>query len=153
MLLFDYNQKHDDQIVLRDEAHDGVEIAYLTNDKLFPPGFRPAYAVKDGYLVVAGSPDAVRRFAAPSRVEGTPGEATFLRISGSALREYLRAHRSELGKWIASAQDKPADEVVRDLGYVTDLLEPIDRVELVARGDERRLNLAVRVRLVKPLSK
>jgi hypothetical protein len=128
-------------------------VSYLVNDSLFPRGFRPAFAMKDGCLVVAGSPDAVRRFAAPSRVEKPADEAPIMRASGAAVRAYMQTHKAELGKWVAGVHDKVADDVIRDLGKLAEVLEPLDRIEMMVRGDERRFGLALRVKFVKPLSK
>ena len=47
------NAKADEPVRVETLRKEGVEIKYLTHDKLFPPGFRPAYSLRDGFLVIA----------------------------------------------------------------------------------------------------
>jgi hypothetical protein len=153
MVQLDYNQKHDDQLEVRTELLDGKELTTINNEKVFPPGFRPSFGVKEGFLVVGGTPEALKRFAAPSRSDESTRESPVVRVSGAAVRGYLQEHGEAFGKWFARLHEKPEDEVVGDLRKFADLLEPIDRVEVLVRGDEKRFGLAVRVKLVKPLAK
>ena len=44
----------------RSLRQDRTEVRYLAGEGAFPPGVQPAYALKDGYLVFASSPEAVR---------------------------------------------------------------------------------------------
>ena len=62
LAVLDHNLKNKDVTALKKEMQDGVEVHYFVNDQRFPPGFRPAFAAKDGYLLLASSPEAVRRF-------------------------------------------------------------------------------------------
>jgi hypothetical protein len=151
MIQYDYNQKHEDQIELRDVEPNGVSVTYLVNEALFPPGFRPSFAVKDGYLVVTSSPELVQRFTAPTEREKITNEVPILRGSGTAIRSYLQTHGQKLGRWLADVQSKDTEEVFRDLGKLADILELVNRVELLVRGDEKRFELALQLQLVKPL--
>ena len=56
----DYLQRGEEKL------NDKVEIKYLANDKAYPPGLQPAFALKGGYLVLASSPEAIRRFTPPT---------------------------------------------------------------------------------------
>jgi hypothetical protein len=56
-----------------------------------------------------------------------------------------------LGRWLADVQSKDTEEVFRDLGKLADILELVNRVELLVRGDEKRFELALQLQLVKPL--
>jgi hypothetical protein len=149
----DYNQKHDDQLEVRTDPQPGNGLTTVSNEKVFPPGFRPTFGLKEGFLVVAGSPDAWNRFTSPSPAEEPAGESLVLRVSAAAIRQYLQEHGESFGKWFAHLREKPEGEVVGDLRKLTDVLEPVDRVEVLLRGDEKRFGLAVRVKLVKPLAK
>jgi hypothetical protein len=143
-----YNAKHRDQIDIDDEQTADGRITTLTGAKAFPPGVRPSFAVKGGYLLLATSPDAIRRFHPPSdEASGTDGGAVVARASGTAIREYLREHRAGLAKVLGSDEGGTA----ATFGQLGALLEPIDRAEVVVRGTDRGLRVAVRVRAVRPL--
>ena len=71
-----------------------LEVWYLVNDKKFPKGFRPAFTLKEGYIVVASSPEVLKRFAAgkvslPPTTEGTP----LMRLSLPELTRLLKDQR------------------------------------------------------------
>jgi hypothetical protein len=145
-----YNSGHADQIELVETEDGDTVITSLVNDKGFPPGFRPSYAFKSGYLLVATSPDAIKRFQEPKAA--SPGaEAMFARFSGAATREYLQMHREKLAKFLAAAGHGEEKELLKQFEQIATVLELIDRVELLTRGDETGLRLAVRVKLAKPL--
>ena len=91
MLRVAYNAKHTHQIELKEETDpkSGIVLRSLVNDKGFPPGFRPSFAVVKGYLVLATSPEAIRRFTPPvarrpTRV-ATPDTRSHLRLSFTRL--------------------------------------------------------------------
>ncbi|HEV3024343.1 MAG TPA: hypothetical protein VGX76_17830, partial [Pirellulales bacterium] len=89
--LFDYNRRHqDDPIRFNTLRQQNVEINYLTNDKVLPPGFQPAWALKDGYLLLTTTPEAVARFRAAAAAT-VGAEAPLLRISSTELAKLLRA--------------------------------------------------------------
>jgi len=48
IVVGDYNTKNPDKLLqLQSVMQDKVRVKYLRNDKAFPPGFQPAYALKD----------------------------------------------------------------------------------------------------------
>jgi hypothetical protein len=143
-----YNAKHADQIELEEEATPDARITSLAGPKAFPAGVRPAFAVKGGFLLLATHPDAIRRFRPPSDVApAVNGEAVVARLSGTAVRGYLREHAAALAGIVGG----DAAETERNLAQLATLLEPVDRAEVVVRGTETGLRLAVRVRTVRPL--
>src|SRR5262249_35524751 len=62
LIVIDQNGKNPDRVVLRTEIREKEEIKYLVNAKRFPSGFSPAFTLRDGYLLLATSPDALRAF-------------------------------------------------------------------------------------------
>lgn len=143
-----YNAKHTDQIELEEEASADGRITTLVGEKAFPPGVRPSFAVKGGFLVLATSPEAIRRFRPPSdAAPATNGEAVVARVSGAAVRTYLREHRDALTRVVGG----DAAEAGRTFDQFAALLEPVERAEVVVRGSETGLRLSVRARLVRPL--
>jgi hypothetical protein len=69
-----YNGDHDSTLSLHRETRDGCTLTYLTNDREFPKGLRPAFALKEGYLLLGSSPEAIARFrAGPLTAVSVPG--------------------------------------------------------------------------------
>jgi hypothetical protein len=118
------------------------------NEKGFPTGFQPSYAFKNGWLVFSTSPHAVRRFQEPKPASG---EAMLLRVSGTAIRTYLQANRGPLAKFLASHGHGDEKELTAQFEQIIAVLELVDRIELVTRGDDTGLRVVARVRLAKPL--
>jgi hypothetical protein len=155
-LLFrlDYNAKHADQVTLEEMRADGVEVKYLVNDKGFPPGVRPAYAVKGGYLVVSGSPDAIRAVAPPAAAAEVAGEVPYLRISFRHWRAYLKTHRDAIAMMVAGKGGQKPEAVADQIDKVVSGLEGVDRLEMAhEQVSEDAVHLRLRVRLEKPLRK
>ncbi len=152
-----YNAGHTDQIELKEEkdAKTGAVIKSLVNEKGFPPGFRPSFALVKGYLVLATSPEAIRRFEVPAAGDApAKGETTLARLSGARAREYLLTHGPKLAKFLAdvgAAGDEPKTRETLDA--LAGVLELIDTAEVVARPAESGLQIAVRVKPAKPLKK
>jgi hypothetical protein len=148
-----YNAGHEDQIELREEVHDRVTIKSLANDKGFPPGFRPSFAVKGGFLLVATSPDAIKGFRPPAGVPADGAEVPVARFSAAAARAYLSAHGEELARLLAGAGMGDATVIRTHLNQFGDVLELVDRADVLSRGDETGLRVWVRVKFAKPLKK
>ncbi|MDB5308734.1 MAG: hypothetical protein JWO38_2936 [Gemmataceae bacterium] len=149
-----YNSGHTDQIDLEETQDGDVVITSLVGEKAFPPGIRPSFALKDGYLVLAGSPDAVKRFRRPAaNAPQATGESLLARVSGPATRTYLATHREKLAEFLATAKQGDQKNLLKQIDQFAAVLELIDRVELVGRGDEGGIRLALRAKLVKPLKK
>ncbi len=144
-----YNAKHADQIEIEEESAVDGRITTLVGAKAFPPGVRPSFGVKGGFLVLATSPDAIRRFHPPSDAPPAgAGEAVVARMSGTAVRGYLREHREALARVVGG----DATETGRTLDQMMMLLEPLDRAEVVVQGSETGLRLSLRARLARPLN-
>ncbi len=159
LALFDYNRRHPEEpIRLQTLRQDNVEIKYLKNDKLFPAGFQPAWALKDGYLLLMTSPDAVARFgtAAPASVKlaapiraAAGGSAPFLRLSCKQLAKALRDQRSVVVSHVA-AQNGIA-EAAAGLGFddVLAVIDIFDNVEITRSSGAGQTSVLLRVTPVK----
>jgi hypothetical protein len=93
LVVWGYNSSHPDSIRVQSTVLDKVEVQYLANDKVFPAGFQPAFALKDGYFLLATSPDAIGTFkktAAPSFPEG---ENPIAQMSLSQLSKAIKVRR------------------------------------------------------------
>ena len=148
---FAYNMAHPDQIEVAEEADGDATITTLSGEKAFPPGVRPAFAFKGGYLIVASHPDAVRRFKAPDAVKPDAGEAVVARFAAPAVRDYLRAHGPALADYLAKHGHGTEKELREQVQSVAKVLELMDRLEVVTAGTDTGLRLALRAKLAKPL--
>jgi hypothetical protein len=137
-------------VALRSLRQDRTEVKYLAGEGAFPPGVQPAYALKDGYLVFASSPEAVSHFGAASA--GKPsGEVPLLRLSAKALREYLAERRDALVPLAAEKNGLSKEEAGRRLDGLVAGLRLLDRVEVSQSSEAGRLSLTLRVQTAQPL--
>jgi hypothetical protein len=145
-----YNAKHQDQIELKEEKDGDAVIKSLTGDG-FPAGFRPCFALKGGYLLLSTSPDALKAFKPPAGEPKAGGDVPLARFSGTATRAYLTANAAPLAKFLATAGAGAEKELAEQLAGLAAVLEPLDTVELLARGDDAGAKLMLRVKTAKPL--
>jgi hypothetical protein len=137
-------------VAFKSELQDKVEVKYLVSDSVFPAGFQPAYALKDGYFLLASSPDLVRRFGKASATRA-PGEVPLLRLSAKALHQYLSEHRDTLVPLLAEKNNLSAAEAARRLGGVLIGLALLDRVEVSQSSEVGKLSITLRVQTAQPL--
>lgn len=143
-----HNRDHDDQIEITEESRDGQTIKSLTNEKGFPPGFRPSFGITRGYLVIASSPEAVRRFA-----PGTPTDSPVMRFSAKELRVYLEKHGPAFAEFVAKAGKRPLDEVKKELATLTAALEVFEQIEFRYTAANDRIKVSVHIDFAKSLRK
>jgi hypothetical protein len=126
-----------------------VEVHYLTHPSAFPPGFRPAFASKGGYIVFADSPETLNRFEPPTGSATDADEVPILRISAAGWRKYLKDHRGPALEYLAGLKGADPKEFGRHLDVLLPMLEGLDRLELVQRSGPDRAMLVVRLREAK----
>lgn len=151
-----YNSRHADQIDLEEtrDAATGVVIKSLVNEKGFPPGFRPSFALVKGYLVVATSPDAITAFKGPPAGDGAKdGTALLARFSGTHTRAYLVTHGDKLAKFLGELGAGDESTLRAYATTATEVLELIDTIDLTRRDLENGLKVSVRVKPTKPFKK
>ena len=146
-----HNAAHPDQLDLNEEKDGDAAIKSLAGDKVFPPGVRPAFALKEGFLLLASDPAAIRRFRRPA-AEGST-DVLLARSSLTSVRAYLEAKATSLTKFLADRSATPPAEVARQLREVAEALELFDRIDVLARPRGRTVHLAVRLKMAKPLAK
>lgn len=147
-----YNSKHAYQMELDDEK-DGDTVIRVLSGGLLPEGARPCFAVKGGYLLVASAPDAIRAFRAPAAEPKPGGPVPVARFGASATRAYLTAHTPALAKFLATTGAGDEKALAEQLAAFAAVLEPFEKVELLAHGDATGLRLALRATTAKPLRK
>jgi hypothetical protein len=133
------------EIEVFEERHGDVVVTGLTSAMLFPPGFRPCFAAKGGYLLVAGSPQTIAAFDPPKDEAAVADEVPILRISVSAWRSYLKQHRKELTEFLAQMHKTDPEALASQLDALLPVLDGLERVELVQRNGPDRVSLVVRL--------
>ncbi|WP_171469180.1 hypothetical protein [Frigoriglobus tundricola] len=147
-----YNASHKDQLELGEET-DGAAVIKALAGEAFPPGFRPCFALKSGYLVVSSSPTAIKAFRAPAADPKAGGDALLARFSSTAARGYLAARGPALATVLAATGAGEEQALVQQFDSLAMLLEPVEKLELIARGDPTGLKIALRLKATKPLKK
>jgi hypothetical protein len=130
---------------------DGEPLFWLSNDREWPAGCRPTGAVKAGYLLLASSPGAVRRFGArPGPAAGAPPVA---RVSFAEVAAYLRhqERRGALVAALAEANHQPAPAINGQLDQLLAVLDFLKEAELAFQATPAQLNLRLRLQPAQPL--
>jgi hypothetical protein len=146
-LVIAHNSQHPGQLLgLRTLMLGDQEVKYLVGDAVFPPGMKPALGLREGYLVLASSPDLVGRFR-PSGPAPSPGDSVpLLRIYPRGLRQYLRERRDVLAPALAR---KEGISVVEARGRLDELiagLEFVDGIDLRQRTGPGQVVFTLAVR-------
>lgn len=146
LAMFDYNRNHPDQIRMQTLHQGKIEVKSLVNEKGFPEGFQPSFALKDGYLLLASSPEGILRFRKGKAPEVAKGEHLILRLSASELSKQITARRDFLAEHIAksNAMGRPAANAVLD--GVQAVLALFDRAELAHASAPDQMTVILRVR-------
>ncbi len=137
-------------IGLKSLRQDKTEVKYLAGEGAFPAGVQPAYALKDGYLVFASSPEVLRRFG-PASAGKASGEMPLLRLSARRLHDYLTERRDALVPVVAEKNGLSKDEAARRLDGLSAGLRLLDRVEISQSSEAGRLSLTLRLQTAQPL--
>ncbi len=137
LAVFEYNRKNNDPINVRTVKQGDIEVKYLANDKLFPPGVQPALALKDGYLLLASSPDAVAGFRANNSPAPSGNETPLIRMSMREWSRLIKAHREMLVDHLVKKNNEaPASAagVVDGLAAGFDLFQSLTVSQRVGEG-------------------
>jgi hypothetical protein len=154
LAVIEFNGKHKDQkMSLKTVMQDKVEVKYLQGDKRFPAGLQPAYALKDGYLVLASAPEAIRRFVVVSDAPSLGSEVPLVRVSLKELRRYVQEHKKPLTDFMADQNKSRPEEADKLLDGLLLGLQFFDRLELSQRCARGQVTLTLRVRTAQPLKK
>jgi len=132
----------------------GTEIRYLENDEVFPSGFRPAFALKDGFLVLATSAKVVQQFNPKidrPQAKPLPPELPLLRISFRGLQNYLEESKPNLAQFLAGKNQLPADEILQRLSKLEVAFQLLDNVQASSAIAPDRAVLKIRLSLARPL--
>jgi hypothetical protein len=154
MAVFAYNNVHADQLSLQSVMQGRVEVRYVSNDKGLPAGVQPAFALKDGYLVVASSPAALRLFqkaATGSSLTAAGSEVPWIRLSLDEVRRFLKSRSEALAALIAEKDQVSQEEATRRLNELLGAIQLFDRLEVSQRSAPGQLTLLLRIRTAQPM--
>jgi hypothetical protein len=138
-----------DELRIHTENQGPVEVHSVSHPTAFPAGFRPAFAAKGGYVVLADSPDTIRRFQPPAGPATDADEVPILRVSAAAWRRYLGEHGRPVFEYLAGLKGGDPKDMGGHLEVLMPMLEGLDQIELVQRSGPDRLALVVRFRELK----
>jgi len=147
LAIFLHNRNNADRpLQLKSVAQNNVDVSYLAGDQVFPPGVQPAWALKDGYLVFASSPDAMLRFRAAGQVKPAGNEAPILKVSPTELAKLLRENRQLVVDHLAEKNKIP--NLVANLSLETALgvLDLFEQITLAQGSGNGQMIWIVRLR-------
>lgn len=148
LLVKAFNQLHAATMGLQIIVRDKTEIRFLVEDTVFPPGFRPSFALSGGYLLLASSPQAIERFSSTaSRKPPKAGEEVpFARFSPRVLADFIKSRSEPLCSYLALIHQLSSREIRQRLESLLAVLEMVDMVEVVKRSSAEQMSLILRVR-------
>jgi hypothetical protein len=141
-------------IYLKTMSSEKISIKYVTGSKRFPSGLQPAFALQDGHLLLATSPEAIRRFVGTStkdQVSSRPDEVPSLRISFKETARFLKDRREPLVAFLAEKNQLSKEEVAERLNSIGSVLDVLDQLTVTQKSSEGQSILTLRVKTIKPL--
>lgn len=151
LLRVNLNSKSDEPVRLETKTQGNVEVRFLSHEKLFPPGVRPAFALKDGHLMLATNPDRILNadVAGPNSHDG-PNRLAI--ISFRRLRDYLKVRRGDIAGALAKHQSIPRNDALAQIDKILSAIELLDRVELLnASKRPGEMKLTLQIQTMEPL--
>ncbi len=151
--VLSYNQQHKDQVVLKTTTQDQTRVHYLANDQGFPPGIQPAFALQGGFLVLANSPEVVRRLGQAATGAPVVGkeEVLVLRASVKQFRIWFKERFEPLAAYLAEKNGITREEAGRRMNEALAILQLVEEVELTQRSEKGQVRLTLHIRLAQSL--
>jgi hypothetical protein len=145
--VLSYNSRPVPPLRMRMESQDDISVRVIEGGQL-PPGLQPAFAWKGGYLVLASTPDAVRRFAPPKDAADAAAnaEVPLMRLALQGWAGYIRNHRAQFAAYVGDLYHlQPADAEAR-VNRLVEALELFNAVEVVQRTAPGRATVTIRLK-------
>lgn len=143
-------------IELKKRLVEKQEIWVVSGNGVFPPGVQPAFALRNGYLVLASSPEVIERLAQSSPGSlpaSTRGIPVLLRVSFKAWHAFLTDRRSELIDAMTASKELARSEAAKRIDGVVEGLQLLDRLELRQQTSKNQVVLTLSVQPRQPLRK
>lgn len=144
-----YNATHADQITwMEPRVGEAGLSGMLVNERGFPPGVAPCFAVIEDHLILASSPVALQRLA--QRLQQTAKGPTVANSSASQawpvatfdvrrVQAYLQQRSEHLARSLAPLFGMDQKELNEHFRRLAVLLEPVDSVHLLYERKEQRM--------------
>jgi hypothetical protein len=146
---FAHNRGNNDGLQHLKMRQGDVEIWYLAQDKLFPAGFQPAYALKDGYLVLATSPAAIELFQRPKTEFATTDDIPILRVSPTELAQLLRLHRERVLEQVMQKNGQSRSAAGENLDGLLAVLDVCRQITVGQRAGDGQIAWSVRLQMAR----
>lgn len=146
---FAHNRGSSDGIQHLKVRQGDVEVWYLAQEKLFPAGFQPAYALKDGYLVLATSPAAIELFQRSKSEPVVSDDIPLLRVSPTELAQLLRLHRERVVEQLIQKNAQSRSVAGEHLDGLLAVLDVCRQITLSQRTGEGQIGWSVRLQMAK----
>jgi hypothetical protein len=149
-----FNNNHDAKVVLETTNQGTVRVDYVTGPGL-PAGFRPAYALADGFLLITTNPEAITSFRTGALAHADAGsiDVPFLRFSCRELRRYIAEHRGDLSAHIHEKSQLSENLISQKLDRLIAVLQLCRDCEVTQRVRDDGICLSLRMHTEKPLIK
>jgi len=140
IIVRQHNEKNPNSpIQMKMVMQDKVEVKFLDGNKHFPEGFRPAWALKDGYLLFATSPESITTFRLHDKRPDDGKGSPILRISAPELARLLDQRREHI---LATMNEKDAK---KNLDNVISLLQLFDHLTFTQQGGAGQATWTIRL--------
>ncbi len=144
--VLDHNKNHPEAIIRVQSLKQGdVEVKYLAGDKAFPPGFQPACALTEKFLIFATSPEAIAEFRWRDKPAAPAQESVLLRVSAPELAKLLEHRRDHILANLTASEKMPPEKARQNLANVIALLGLFERVTLSQHGDAGQASWIIRL--------
>jgi hypothetical protein len=148
LAVLTHNTGRADEVRLKVVMQGPVEVKYLASDKAFPPGVQPAFALKDGYLLLATSPEGIRAFGAAPTVappKRPAGEVPLLRVAPRGWSQFLKDRREALVAALAVNNEISRETAGQWVANLHGVLDLFDRLEVTQRAETGQAVLILRL--------
>lgn len=115
-----------DYMKLLGEQQGSIEVKYLSQPH-FPPGFQPAFALKNGFLVMASSPQVIQRFG-PNAAK--PKDTPLLHLSFPELTHLLKTQRQWFLNKVADKNHLPEQAAGKWLDNMLEVFNLLDHLHV-----------------------
>jgi hypothetical protein len=147
LAVFEHNRTHKNYLRLRTLRQGQVEVKCLSGEGALMPGLEPAFALKEGFLVLASSPAAIEHFAAGPVSAASGKETPILRISFPVVCSYLKARRQALVSFFAEKDQRSPEVIGTWLDSVVEVLSLADQLELTQQSHPGQATWTLRLRM------
>ena len=108
--------------------------------------------MKSGFLILAGRPELIGRFRAPSAAPAD-GPTPLARVSFKACRDFLKARRELLALALAEKEQISSAEATERLDGIVTALDFVDRLEVRYRAGAGHAVVSFTLQTAQPLKK